>query len=526
MGQYDLGEFTIRGAIIVDGNGGEPFVGDIRISGDRIAHIRPPEGTLYDDDVDARGLIAAPGFIDMHVHADSLLAGDGGFEAALSQGVSTVVLGQDGCSFAPASAETLNYMSDYFRPVNGPCPIPADRYLGVSQLLGLYEQSAALNVVYLVPHGNLRSDAVGLEDRPATDDELRSMQLALGEALESGAMGLSAGLEYVPSSFADVRELAALCELVRDYGGIFMCHMRSYGVRAPEAFEEMRLVAQYSGARVHISHLKGPSTALERLLNANAESGCEITFDSYPYTASSTILSAQMLPPELQSGGVEAVLERLGSSRVRASLRTRLDSSVSDFYGRMIVSSVGQSKYEWCAGLSLQVAADRAGEDPTDFACRLLIDCSLNVGIVGLGIGGDGYADANCRSLMRLPGHVAGSDGIYEGQHPHPRGWGSFARYLGVHTGDGKEFSLQEAVTHLAARSADRLGLSDRGRLLADKVADIVVFHPAIIDQATFERPRQLATGVEYLFIGGKAVLSHGQTTGVRSGKVLRRSAA
>ena len=244
----------IRGGTVIDGSGDDARVADVAIAGDQIVRVGdvPEPGRT---ELDAAGCLVTPGFLDAHVHGDAILFSERVHLAALHQGVTTFVLGQDGCSFAPGTPETVAYMSDYFAAVNGRLEDTAP--WSVRDFIGAFDGLSSVNVAYLAPHGNIRLNVVGTGSRPATDDELDAMRHQVENALDDGAVGLSSGLDYIPSRYADTDELVALCRPVADVGAIYVTHMRGYGARAAEGLREVAAIARASEVAAHVSHLLG-----------------------------------------------------------------------------------------------------------------------------------------------------------------------------------------------------------------------------------------------------------------------------
>ena len=515
-------DILIRGGTVIDGTGSEPRPADVAIQGGRITAVEPLNGAQAKAVYDVPGRYVVPGFIDTHVHGETALLQNGVHEPALRQGVTTYLLGQDGTSVAPGRRETIDYVRRYFAAINGD-PRGLDwHWRSVAEYLERFEGTSTVNVAYLVPNANVRLDVMGHEPRTATAEEMRRMQRIVAEGLEQGAVGLSSGLDYLPSRLADTEELAALCEPVARAGGVYVTHMRGYGERAPEGMAEVRDIARRSGVAAHVSHYAGPGEPLAALLDSARAEGVDVTFDSYPYTASSTILSMLVLPAWAQQGGLDATLARLANPRVRPRLRAEIAARTSVF-DQATLANVAAAKYTWAEGLTIAGAAERLDTDPGELVCELLLASRLDVGVVVERADRD---EEDLRALHRHPAHMAGSDGIFFGGRPHPRGWGTFARYLARYTRDLGDWDWPEAVRHLSSRAAQRLGLTDRGELRPGMAADVVVLDPnAIYDRATYGRPRRPASGVEVVVVNGVVALVGRAPTGETPGRALRRAA-
>lgn len=515
-------DVVIKNGWVIDGSGALPFRADVGVLDDRVAEVRRLGDVPASRRIDATGLYVVPGFIDAHVHGDAMLLAEPIHLAGLRQGVTTYIIGQDGSSFAPASPATLDYMRRYTAGFNGNPDIAYD-WRTVGEYLAKFDRTTALNVAYLIPNGNVRIEVMGHDPRPATDGELRSMLRLVREGMEAGAVGLSTGLDYLPSRHADTREIAALCEAIVPDDGVYVTHMRAYGPSAPIGVREVFEIAERSSVASHISHFNGPPDVLLPLIDQGRARGFDLTFDTYPYLAGSTTLGTVSLPPRVQEGGIEATLERLADRAVRDRLNADWFSKPTPYpLDRTTLAMVANPEWRWAEGLTVLDAACQAGMAPGDFVIDILLASGLAVGVVGFRPGDRNEQDV--RAILRHPAHMAGSDGIFQGGFPHPRGWGAFARYLGYHTRTLGDYDWAEAVTHLSAHAARRYRLTDRGMLRPGFAADIAVFDPATVtDRSTYANGRALAEGVHHVLVNGVVVLLDGEPTGATPGRALRR---
>ncbi len=520
MAAFDV---LIRGGWVIDGSGGPPARADVAVLDAVVADVGRLEGARADRVIDATGLYITPGFIDAHVHGDLMLLADPVHEAALKQGVTTYILGQDGSAFAPGSAATIEYMRRYTAGFNGNPPEVVADWTTVAGYLARFDRTTALNVAYLIPNGNLRLEVIGHDPRPATDAELKAMQRLVREGMEAGAVGLSTGLDYIPSRYADAREIAALCEAIVPDDGVYVTHMRGYGHEAPVGMAEVYDIVERSGVAAHISHYNGFASTLLPLIDQGRARGMDLTFDTYPYMVGNTILGMVTLPTWVQEGGIEPTLERLADR----SVRRRLDAEwftqpLPHPLEGITLAMVSHPEGRWAEGLPLLEAARQAGQSPCDFICDLLLASGLAVGVRALRAGD--RTEADVRAILRHPAHMAGSDGIFLGGAPHPRGWGSFARYLGYHTRELGDYDWATAVTHLATHAARRYRLTDRGLLRPGYAADIAVFDPETIsDRSTYANGRVTAVGMKHVLVNGVLALTDGEVTGATPGRALRR---
>jgi N-acyl-D-amino-acid deacylase len=530
-------EVLVRGGQVVDGAGHGPVPADVGVAGGRVVEVAPP-GALAGAgvEIDATGRYVLPGFVDAHSHADGAVFDPEVQLALLRQGVTTVVVGQDGVSYAPAPSATRAYVDAYFGALNGPHPVAELPTVG--DLLASYDGAVAVNVAALVPHGTVRHAVLGLADRAPDRDELALMRAAVERGLADGAVGLSTGLEYVPGRFADTTELTALSAPVAAAGAVYVSHLRGYEKKTPAAVAEARAIAAGSGVAVHLSHYHGPAATLAGLVDEARAAGVDVTFDSYPYTRGCSLLAMVLMPPWVQEVGVAEASDRLADPAVRKALvddwlpglpaRLGWDGTWAE---RITLAAVGAPEYGWAEGLTLAAAAREAGVGgagggqqgggPAEFAAELLAASRLAVSAVFAFPSATGEDDM--RALLRHPAHLAGSDGIFAAGHPHPRACGTFARLLGRHTRELGDYTWAEAAEHLAGAAA-RYGLAGRGQVRVGYAADLAVVDPAAVaDSATYDRPRLLANGVADVLVNGVPVVAGGALTGARPGRGLRR---
>ena len=516
-------DLIVKNGWVIDGSGGPAFRADVGLLGDKIAAVGTLTGASAPKAVDATDRYVVPGFIDAHVHGDAALLADPVHAPAIKQGVTTYVIGQDGSSFAPASPATMDYMRRYTAGFNANPEGPDYRWNGVDEYLRRFDRTTALNVAYLVPNGNVRMEVMGLDPRPATVDEIKQMQALVRRGMEEGAVGLSTGLDYIPSRYADAREIAALCEAIVPDGGIYVTHMRGYGPNAGVGMQEVYEISKASGIASHVSHYNGPADLLLPLIDQGRALGLDLTYDTYPYLFGSTILGMVALPPWVQEGGVDPTLGRLADPAVRSRLNAEWFSTSQPYPpGGMSVTMAANPAWRWAEGMTVENAAKQAGLSPGDFICESLLASGMAVGVVSARAGE--RTEADVRAILKHDAHMAGSDGIFGGGFPHPRGWGAFARFLGYHTRQLGDYTWPEAVTHLSAHAARRFRLTDRGLLRPGYAADIAVFDPlTVADRSTYAAGRTEAEGVDHVLVNGTLVLENRKLTGATPGRALRR---
>jgi N-acyl-D-amino-acid deacylase len=511
----------IYGGRVIDGSGLPAFRGDVGLSSDRVAAIGRLNGAEAGTRIDATGLVVAPGFVDAHVHGDLALFADPSHEPAVRQGVTTYIIGQDGVAMAPASPDTLSYMRRYTAGFNGNFPTPGLEWRGIDDYLSLFDRRTAINVACLVPNGNVRMEVMGLAERPPTADELAQMRRLVREGMEQGAVGLSSGLDYIPSLYADAAELAALCEEIAPFGGVYVTHMRGY---APHnihlGLAEVQRIGLAAGCPVHVSHLNSLAEQAIPLLDDMDRAGVDVTFDLYCYLFGSTILGMIALPPEAMAGGVDATLARLRDPEFRPHVREWVANPRFDL-DRVRLGSVPAEEYRDLEGRTLAEAVEATGKPLAD----LIVDLLLATGTATNAVVPHNArrTERDIEALMRDRRMMAGSDGIYVGGKPHPRGTGCFARYLGHYVRAGT-WSLEEAVMKCSRHAARRHGLMDRGLLAAGMAADVIVFDPATVrDRSTFADGKALTEGMRHVLVNGEAVLRDGERTASLPGRGLRR---
>lgn len=514
-------DLLIRNGRVVDGSGLPWFRADVGIRGGTIAAVGALGTASAKQTLDAAGKVVCPGFVDAHVHGDLALLVDPHHEPAVRQGVTTYVIGQDGVAFAPGSARTQEYMRRYTAGFNGNFPTPGKQWRTVAEYLSQFDGSCAINVCTLIPNGNVRMEVMGLDPRKPTADEVQAMRQLVREGMEQGAVGLSSGLDYVPSIYADEDELSELCSEIAPFGGVYVTHMRGYNPqKAPAALQEVFNIGRRAGCGVHVSHFNCLAEQAVPLLDDARASGVDVTFDLYCYLFGSTIVAMLTLPPDVLEGGIDATVERLKRPEVRQSLEAAFANPRFPIE-TIRLASIPSDDYRHLEGKGLIDAAKASGKSLVDFACGLLIATNLAAGCVIRHFAQ--RQDADIAALMRHPLMMGGSDGIYVGGKPHPRGTGCFARYLGHHVRSG-DWTLEDAVMKCSYHTARRFGLKDRGLIREGMAADVVVFDPdSIADRSTYDDGKAQAVGVEHVMVNGVPVLRSGERTSALPGRGLKK---
>ena len=528
---YDV---VIRGGEIYDGSGGAPFRGDVAIAGDRIAFVGRKAPGRGKAEIDAAGRAVSPGFINMLSWATESLIADGRGLSDLKQGVTLEVMGE-GNSMGPLTPEMktveLKHQGDIKYPIDW---TTLDEYL-----TGLERRGVAVNVASFVGAATARIHELGEDDVDPTPAQLAAMRAVVVQAMEDGALGVGSSIIYAPGSYAETPELAALATEAGRCGGIYISHIRSEGDRLLEAIDELIEISRLSGAPAEIYHLKaagranwGKLDAAIARIEASRAKGQRITADMYTYTAGSTGLDAAM-PTWVQAGGTEAWIARLKDPETRAKVlaEMRLEKpTFENLYrhagaeGTLLVGFKNPA-LKGLTGKTLAEVAKARGIGPEDAAIDLVIEDGSRVQVVYFLM-----SEENVRRQTNLPWMSFGSDaaalapeGVFLASSTHPRAYGNVARLLGKYVREEKATTLASAIHRLSARPAANLGLRDRGLLKPGYFADVVVFDPKTVgDHATYEAPRQFATGVGEVLVNGKLVLAKGEPTGAAAGRVVR----
>ena len=528
---YDV---VIRGGTVYDGLGGAPFVADLGVDDDRIAVIGDLAAATGKLEIDASGLAVAPGFINMLSWAVESLIEDGRAQSDVRQGVTLEVFGE-GESWGPWNEPLKETMRALQSDV---------RYEIEWDTLGEYleyleNRGISVNVASFVGATTVRENVIGFDDRPPTEAELEEMQALVRAAMEEGALGVGSSLIYAPAFYAKTGELVALAKSAAEYDGMYISHIRSEGNRLLEAVDELLTIAREADIRAEIYHLKAGgrdnwpklTQVFERVEAARAE-GLAITADIYPYTAGATGLDAAM-PPWVQAGGLDAWIARLKEPPTRARVIRDMQTPSDEWENlylaagadKMILVGFKNPDLKPLTGQTLAAVAEARGKSAEETAIELVIEDGSRVGTVYFLM-----SEENVRAKIRQPWVSVGSDagapapeGVFLESNPHPRAYGTFARFLGRYVRDEALMPLAEGVRRLTSLPAGNLRIENRGSLKAGYYADVVVFDPAAIrDHATFEEPHQYSTGVLHVLVNGVPVLKDAEHTGAKPGRVVR----
>ncbi|HQR36353.1 MAG TPA: D-aminoacylase [Blastocatellia bacterium] len=513
--EFDL---LIRNGRVVDGTGNPSFVADVGIRDGKIAAIGRLSDRKATRIVDATGLVVAPGFIDIHNHSDDTILEDGNAESMVRQGVTTMIFGEGGSA---APSEKWKDFSSYYAEL---------LRRGISTNVGSYIGSST---VWTMVHGSKAG--------PATAAELKQMRAVIRTAMEQGALGVASSLSGPPGVWIDTDTLVAMCEVAGEYGGIYSTHMRTEGDGVFKSVAEAIEIGRRAKLPVDIIHLKiaehklwGKMPELVALIaNARAQ-GQLVEANVYPYRAGQNNLSS-IIPPWAHEGGSKALIARLKDSSLRPRLEKEILNGIpnSDWYNHytatggwdgMLLVTFRNPKYKQFQGKRMSEVIKTIGKPPLDVLFELLAENEGSVPTVYFH-----HAEEDMRYALKQPFVSIGSDGTAvktEGplaaSHPHPRYYGTFPRVLGRYVREEKLLSLEDAIRKMTSANAAKIRIYDRGLLRPGQWADVTIFNPdTIIDNATFEKPHQYATGIEYVFVNGKPVLERGVHTGARTGAIL-----
>jgi N-acyl-D-amino-acid deacylase len=504
-------DMVLEGGTVVDGTGAEGFAADVGIRAGLIAEVGDLTGRSTAERLDVSGHVVAPGFIDPHTHSRGTIFEIPTADNFVLQGVTTLTEGQDG-----GSPLDLAAFYDSLTTTGGTAP----------------------NFAMFVGHGTIRSEVMDSDDRMPTVDELERMKGYVERAMIDGALGLSTGLFYVPGSFAETEEIIELARIAGEAGGVYISHMRNEDVNVLVSVRETIRIGREATIPVQMSHHKvgghrnyGQSEASIELMHVARADGVDITFDQYPYTASSTGLSA-IIPPWAKAGG--GLQDRLADPATRARVEDDIKGFVemrfADDPSKVQLVSCGIEEHsaaafpEDMAGWTLADVLDsRAAAHTPDAIADLIIDLDQAGGCSAIF---HSFDESDVERFMQSEYGMIGSDGRlshFGEASPHPRGYGTFPRVLGRYVRELGVISLEEAVRRMTSAPADRLGFAGRGRIAEGAIADVTVFDPAtVIDRATFEQPHQYPVGIPHVFVGGVAVVRDGEVSGMRPGQILR----
>jgi N-acyl-D-aspartate/D-glutamate deacylase len=524
MAQAPRYDVVISGGLVVDGSGSAGRIADVGINGGRIAAIGNLNAAARGRTIDAKGLVVAPGFIDMHNHSDETLIDDPRCESMLRQGVTTMILGE-GNSAGPIEKGIREWstLGEYFDFVTN--------------------RKVAANIASYVGQTQIWTHVKKYNLEPATPEQMEKMKAEVARAMQDGAMGLSSSLLMPPSSLITTEQLVELAKVAKQYGGIYSTHIRDEGAGVFRSVAEAIDVARGSGIRVDIIHLKvadqkywGQMKEVVSMIDKARSQGLDIRANVYPYTAGQNNLRA-IIPPWAHNGGNKAMLERLKNPEDRTRMKREIRTGLPNWYNHYLATGGGwqgmllvkleSPKYKAFTGKHMsELIAAQKGQEDVDVLFDVLLAENGSVPCVYFH-----HSEGDMTLAMKQPFSSIGSDGAaiaMDGQaaqqsHPHPRWYGTFPRILGRYVREQKTLTLEDAVHKMTSMNADKIGLRERGLLKEGYWADVTIFDPkTVADRATYENPHQYPAGIPYVMVNGQLVIDGDKHTGALPGQVLR----
>jgi N-acyl-D-amino-acid deacylase len=530
---YDI---LIKNGTIADGSGNPTYIGSIGINADTIAAVGKIKGTGTSE-IDASGLVVAPGFINVLSWATESLIEDGRSQSDIRQGVTLEVFGE-GWSMGPLSKDLKKDLQ--LPTAQGDIKYDVDWNSLDEYLQSLIKRGISPNVASFIGATTVRINHIGYEDRAPTDEEMTSMKQMVRQAMEDGALGVGSSLIYAPAFYSSTEELIALCKVASEYNGLYISHMRSEGNRLLQSIDELMRIANEADIRAEIYHLKmsgkenwSKYDEVVKKIDSARTAGLSITTNMYNYVAGATGLDASM-PPWVQEGGYKKWAERLQDPKIRQRVLGEMTTPTDKWENLMYAAGTSDNlllvgfkndSLRHYTGKTLTEVAIIHGKSPEETAMDLVIADGSRVGTVYFLM-----SEENIKKQIALPYMSFGSDassmtpeGVFLNSSTHPRAYGNFSRLLGKYVRDEQIISIEEAVRKLTSLPASNLKIKNRGNLAKGYFADLAIFNPETIqDHATFTEPHQLSTGMVHVFVNGEQVLKDGEHTGATPGRVVR----
>lgn len=524
---YDL---VIKNGVIYDGSGNGCYKTDIGIIKGKIVKISSLKNDQSYNEIDASGLGIMPGFIDTHVHSDMILLYDRQHSNGLCQGITTEILGQDGLSYVPLSPDKLKDYAKYLGGLNGYFDDIQLDFRNVNEYLNKFDKKTAINVAYLITHGAIRLEAAGFNDVPLKGNILIKAKELMRESFEQGAVGFSTGLSYWPHFYSDTDELVELCKVCAEYNAVFVIHLRTVFRDKPfNAVDEAIEIARRSGVRIHFSHFKttetnsGKSRELLEPIEKAISEGIKVSLELYPYYAGAATVIL-FLPPWIQEGGSEKILERLKDSSLRKKIINGIKEN--EFYSqipRAVFTHL--KKNESYVGRDFSYVAKKRNQSVEEMLCDILVEEDLEAGFLQKpteDIEKKEQMKEDMIWLLSKPNYMIGSDMISVGLKPHPRAFGTFPRFLRLAKQYG--MSYENFANRTSFLPATVFKLKNRGKIAKDYYADIVIFNPETVrDNATYKNPRRPPEGIEYVIVNGEVAVYKEKVTGLFRGHSIKR---
>ena len=528
-------DLLLTGGRVVDGSGAPWFAADVGVRDGKIAEVGVLTGRAAKRTIDARGLVVAPGFIDLLGQSEYTALVDKRVASKITQGITTEATGE-GESIAPFNDRVLASRKDLYAKYGY---TPDFRTIG-GYLDTLEKRGFAINLGTFVGAGSVRDLVIGQADRRATPEELAKMCDVVDQAMREGALGVSSSLQYVPDMYNSTDELIAMSKVAAKYGGAYFTHQRSESDRIDASLEEVFRIAKEAGIRAQIWHLKTAYASnfgrmpeiLKKIEDARAR-GIDVAANQYPWNRASNGLDA-CLPPWVREGGRDALLRRLADPKTRARVKEDMDKDTKDWENEwkgaggaegVMVAEVLSPQLKKYEGQTIAAIAKAENKDPRDVVIDIVVADRANAyQIMAI------MDEADVRTALASPivsfgtdSQGKGIDGPFGNETSHPRGWGSATRILGYYVRDQKVLRLEEAVRKMTSFAAEAAGLKNRGLIKEGFWADLAVFDPATVNsRATFEKPNQYSEGMPYVAVNGVLVVDQGKITDAAPGKALR----
>ena len=528
-------DVLIQNGTVYDGTGAPPYQGTVALKGDKIFYIGPPKFFTAKKIINATDKAVSPGFINMLSWGVETLIEEGKSQSDIRQGVTLEVFGE-GMSWGPLNEELKAYM----KKNQGDIKYDINWTTLGEYLQFLEDKGVSTNIASFIGATTLRINAVGYEDRKPNESELALMKNLVHQGMKEGAMGIGSSLIYAPAFYSSTEELIALCKVAAEYDGLYISHMRSEGNKLLESVDELLTIADQSGIRAEIYHLKQSGKknwykldqVIQKIDSARAK-GLEITTDMYTYIAGATGLDASM-PPWVQEGGLDQWIARLKDPAIRKKVIKEMKTDTDQWENlmraaessdKLILVGFKNDSLKYLTGKTLTEVAKMRRKSPEETALDLVIQDGSRVGTVYFLM-----TEENIKKQIKLSYMSFGSDagtmspeGVFSKNSTHPRAFGNFARLLGKYVREENVISLEEAIYKLTGLPASNLKIQNRGQLKKGYFADVVVFDPnEISDHATFENPMQYATGVNHVWVNGTHVLENGNHTGAYGGRFVK----
>ena len=523
-------DLIIRNGLIIDGTGKKAYKNDIGINGEFISTIGALNNIQAKNEINADGLVIAPGFIDAHAHSDGILLYDSQHANGIRQGITTEILGQDGLSYAPLSNKNYKIQRQYLNGILGSPPENLNMKT-VKNFKSNYHKKISVNTAYPIPHSALRLETVGFKDKPLIDKDLEQAKNIIAEGMQQGAIGLATGMSYHPNAWSTTEELIELCKVVAQFNGVYITHLRDVNRERgfgnggiPEALE----IGRKSSVKVHFSHTRtDKSTAgkIEKVVGLIDKSKNEVdsTLDIYPYPTGSTFLTS-LLPSFVHEGGPSAILQNIQNPTIIKKIIEYYQSN--ELKMQLDLTTISYSpKTPQFEKFSIADISKKIELPIWETICQLLIKNDLAVGFwinppSNMALWEQLSKDS--LQLLSRPDYMVGTDSIPLGSIPHPRAYGTFPRFLGRLRRKYNTLNIEQMIQRMTQNPAKRFGLNKRGALLEGNYADLVIFdQDQIIDTATYDNPKQFPIGIPYVVINGEIAVNKEVCTGSISGQAI-----